>query len=44
VKILELVFQPGSGDVVTVPGDINGWNTLADTLTDPNSDSIIRKH
>ena len=43
VKMLEGSFQPGSGDRVRVPGSFNGWNTNADTLTDPNNDSIYTK-
>jgi hypothetical protein len=43
VKMLEGSFQPGAGDRVRVPGSFNGWNTNADTLTDPNNDSIYTK-
>jgi len=43
VKILEGIFQPGSGDIVTVPGSMNGWSTSADTLTDGNNDSVYTK-
>lgn len=43
VKMLEGTFLPGSGDIVTVPGSMNGWSTAADTLRDPNNDSIYTK-
>lgn len=39
VKICEGTFNPAT-EVVTVPGDLNGWSTSADTLTDGNGDSI----
>lgn len=42
IKMRELAFLPGSGDQVYVAGSFNGWGT-ADTLTDPNSDSIYTK-
>jgi len=34
-------FRPDLGDVVTVPGDINGWNTSTDTLKKLGSDSVF---
>jgi len=40
IKMRETTFQPGNGDRVRVAGDFNGWSTTADTLTDPNADSI----
>ncbi|MBI3578627.1 MAG: hypothetical protein HY089_04355, partial [Ignavibacteriales bacterium] len=32
IKMREGSFKPGSGDVVTVPGDFNSWNSAKDTL------------
>ena len=43
IKMRELAFLPGSGDIVTVPGDFNSWNSAADTLRDPDLDSIYTK-
>jgi hypothetical protein len=40
IKMREGTFLPGSGDRVRVAGDFNSWSTTADTLTDPNNDSI----
>lgn len=40
IKMREGTFLPGSGDRVRVAGDFNSWNTTADTLLDPNNDSI----
>lgn len=43
VKLIEQTFQPGSGDIVRVAGNFNGWGGSTDTLTDPNNDSIYTK-
>lgn len=40
IKMLEGTFQPDNGDIVSVPGSFNGWNTSANLLTDDNGDSI----
>lgn len=40
IKMQEGTFQPGSGDVVGVPGGFNGWNTTANLLSDIDGDSI----
>ncbi len=40
IKMREGTFRPASGDVVTVPGSFNSWNTAADTLRDADGDSI----
>ncbi len=42
VKICEGTFNPATA-VVTVPGDLNGWNTATDTLTDGDGDSVYTK-
>jgi hypothetical protein len=42
-QMVRTAFQPGSGDFVSVPGDINGWSTTADTLYDPDGDSIYTR-
>src|SRR5258708_1490269 len=43
VKMLEGTFLPGSGDIVRVAGNFNGWQNSKDTLTDPDHDSIYTK-
>lgn len=40
VQILETSFLPGSGDIVRVAGDFNGWGGSTDTLKDVDGDSI----
>jgi type IX secretion system substrate protein len=43
VKMLEGSFLPGSGDIVRVAGNFNGWGNSKDTLTDPDHDSVYTK-
>ncbi|MGA2623307.1 MAG: T9SS type A sorting domain-containing protein [Bacteroidota bacterium] len=45
IQMLRGVFLPGSGGVVCVAGDFNGWGGVGytDTLKDPNQDSIFTK-
>ncbi len=40
VQMLSGGFRPELGDLVTVPGSFNGWNTSADTLRDADGDSV----
>ncbi|MDP2207837.1 MAG: LamG-like jellyroll fold domain-containing protein [Bacteroidota bacterium] len=43
IKMIEKTFLPSAGDVVTVAGSFNGWNTATDTLTDVDGDSIYTR-
>jgi hypothetical protein len=43
IKMREGVFLPTSGDIVTVTGDFDGWNSTADTLTLNAADSVYSK-
>ena len=43
IKMLELTFLPGSGDIVRVAGSFNGWGSSTDTLIDLDGDSIYTK-
>ncbi len=43
IMMMEGKFLPGSGDLVYVTGDFNGWVATADTLADGNGDSIYTK-
>lgn len=43
IKMMELAFLPGEGDIVAVRGDFNNWGNdpdAPDTLTDLDGDSI----
>ncbi len=43
VAMLAGIFDPGLGDVVTIPGSFNGWNTSAEQMSDGDNDSIYTK-